>query len=66
MRVRQGNTVVDGIGFGFGDAASQINRPNTAFDLAYVPEYNYWQGQRRIQLRVRDIHTYESGIYFGG
>jgi single-stranded-DNA-specific exonuclease len=66
LRARQGQTVIDGIGFGFGDAADQVNRPNTAFDLAYVPEYNYWQGNKRIQLRIRDIHTYESGIYFHG
>lgn len=66
LRVRQGQTVLDGIGFGFGDEAVLLNRPHVAFDLAYVPEYNYWQGQKRIQLRIRDLHTYESGIYFGG
>ena len=66
VRVRQGQTILDGIGFGFGDVAPVLNRPHVAFDLAYVPEYNYWQGQRRIQLRIRDIHTYESGIYFDG
>jgi single-stranded-DNA-specific exonuclease len=66
LRVRQGERVVDAIGFGFGDEAAKINRPNVAFDLAYVPEYNFWQGTRKIQLRIRDVHTYESGIYFDG
>jgi single-stranded-DNA-specific exonuclease len=66
MRVRQGDAVFDGIGFGFGDEADKINRPDTAFDLAYVPEYNHWQGRSKIQLRIRDIHTYESGAYFNG
>jgi single-stranded-DNA-specific exonuclease len=66
LRVRQGQTVLDAIGFGFGDVAAELNRPHVAFDLAYVPEYNYWQGQKRVQLRVRDLHTYESGIYFSG
>ena len=65
MRVKQGSTVIDSIGFGFGDLAPQLNQPNVAFDLAYVPEYNFWQGKRKIQLRVRDVHVYESGIYFG-
>jgi single-stranded-DNA-specific exonuclease len=65
VRVRQGQTVLDAIGFGFGDLAETLNRPHVAFDLAFVPEYNFWQGQRRIQLRIRDLHTYESGIYFG-
>ena len=66
MRVRQGQTVIDSIGFGLGDSVASINQPNTAFDLAYVPEHNVWQGQRRIQLRIRDVHVYESGIYFDG
>jgi len=66
MRVRQGDTVLDAIGFGFGDEAGKVNKPDTSFDLAYVPEYNHWQGRSKIQLRVRDIHTYESGIYFDG
>lgn len=66
MRVRQGDTVVDAIGFGFGDEARKVNQANMAFDLAYVPEYNHWQGRSKIQLRIRDIHTYESGIYFDG
>ncbi len=66
MRVRQGQTVIDSIGFGLGDLVTSINQPNTAFDLAYVPEHNVWQGQRRIQLRIRDVHVYESGIYFDG
>jgi single-stranded-DNA-specific exonuclease len=66
MRVRQGDAVLDAIGFGLGDDAPRINRPNVAFDLAYVPEYNFWQGNRKIQLRVRDVHVYESGIYYNG
>jgi single-stranded-DNA-specific exonuclease len=66
LRVRQERTMLDSIGFGFGDLAAVLNRPDVAFDLAYVPEYNYWQGQKRIQLRIRDIHTYESGVYFSG
>jgi single-stranded-DNA-specific exonuclease len=66
LRVRQGDAIFDGIGFGFGDEADKINRPDSAFDLAYVPEYNHWQGRSKIQLRIRDIHTYESGVYFNG
>lgn len=66
MRVKQGSTIIDSIGFGFGDLAAQLNQPNVAFDLAYVPEYNFWQGKRKVQLRVRDVHVYESGVFFGG
>ena len=64
LRVAQDRTVLDSIGFGFGDVAVALNRPNVRFDLAYVPEYNVWQGQRRIQLRIRDLHVYEAGEYY--
>jgi single-stranded-DNA-specific exonuclease len=66
LRVQQDRSVLDAIGFGFGDLAAALNRAHMVFDLAYVPEYNFWQGQRRIQLRIRDIHVYEGGVYFDG
>lgn len=66
LRVQQDHAVLDGIGFGFGDWAEALNRPNARFDLAYVPEYNVWQGQRRIQLRIRDLHVFDASEYFGG
>ena len=64
LRVQQDRTMLDTIGFGFGEAAASLNRPNVRFDLAYVPEYNVWQGQRRIQLRIRDLHVFDAGEYY--
>lgn len=35
----------------------QTLKPNTRIELAYVPEVNVWQGNRRLQLVVEDLRT---------
>lgn len=55
MRVRKGETLCDVIGFGFGDMVRSLAARGGTIDMAYVIEYNHWNGVSRIQLRVKDI-----------
>jgi single-stranded-DNA-specific exonuclease len=43
------------IGFGLGEMAEAINRPNQRFAMAYVPTINRWRGRETVQLRVKDL-----------
>jgi single-stranded-DNA-specific exonuclease len=55
LRLRQQDSVLDAIGFGMGRFALPLARARRA-DFAYSLEFNEWNGQRKIQLRLRDIH----------
>ncbi|MCK5125911.1 MAG: single-stranded-DNA-specific exonuclease RecJ [candidate division Zixibacteria bacterium] len=55
MKVRKGDKVFDVIGFGFGDMVRPLSMRAGTIDMAYVVEYNHWNGVTRIQLRVKDI-----------
>jgi single-stranded-DNA-specific exonuclease len=55
FRVRQYDRVLDAIGFGMGNRALPLARAGRA-DLAYTLEFNEWNSQRRIQLRLKDLH----------
>jgi single-stranded-DNA-specific exonuclease len=55
MKVRKGDTILDVIGFGFGDLVRPLAMRAGTVDMAYVIEYNHWNGVDRIQLRVKDI-----------
>jgi len=55
MKVRKGDVVLDVIGFGFGDLVRPLSMRAGTIDMAYVIEFNHWNGVARIQLRVKDI-----------
>lgn len=55
MKVRKGDKIFDVIGFGFGDLVRPLSMRAGTIDMAYVVEYNHWNGVTRIQLRVKDI-----------
>ena len=55
MKVRKGDAVLDVIGFGFGDMARVISEKGCLVDLVYALEFNTYNGQTRIQMRLRDI-----------
>lgn len=50
-----GDRVFDCIGFGMGHRASELVAGRTKVDLAYVVEFNEWNGARRMQLRLKDL-----------
>ncbi len=54
MRVRKGTTVIDVIGFGFGDMLSQIST-GSLVDSVYTLEYNTYNNVTRVQMRIKDI-----------
>lgn len=54
MRVRKGTTVIDVIGFGFGDMLSQIST-GSLIDAVYALEYNTYNNVTRVQMRIKDI-----------
>ena len=54
MRVRKGNAVFDVIGFGFGDMVSQLSG-GLSVDLVYCLEYNTYNDETQIQIRLKDL-----------
>ncbi len=47
-------TVIDAIGFGFGEFASQIKKGD-AIDVVYTIDENTWNGNTKLQLKIKDI-----------
>jgi single-stranded-DNA-specific exonuclease len=54
MKVGDGGTVFDAIGFKFGPMAERLTRGDK-LDIAYTFEENEWNGERRYQLNIKDI-----------
>ena len=50
---KQGAHKIEGIGFGLGYLYQYI-KGNT-FDMCYSPEWNYYNGAKSIQLKIRDV-----------
>ncbi|MFH1699067.1 MAG: single-stranded-DNA-specific exonuclease RecJ [Candidatus Zixiibacteriota bacterium] len=61
MKVTKGEKTFDVIGFGFGDLVRPLSMRAGTIDMAYVVEYNHWNGMTRIQLRVKDI-KFDAGL----
>lgn len=61
MRVAQnGSGVFDTIGFNMHEYLPIIrNARDGAMEIAYSLEENYWNGSRKLQLKLRDIHIME-------
>ena len=55
FKVRQGGEVYDAIGFDLGDLIYRLTPGEESLDMVYVIEKNYWSGQSRLQLRVKDL-----------
>jgi single-stranded-DNA-specific exonuclease len=52
LRVRQGETILEAIGFGMGRCHS-LN--GESVDMLFTPELNTWQGAETIQLKIVDL-----------
>lgn len=59
FRVRQGEKVIDCIGFNQGDFLNQLNFRPMLVDMAYIIEHNEWNGIKRIQIRTKAIRLSE-------
>ncbi len=54
MKVGDGGTIFDAIGFKFGFMAERLTRGDK-LDIAYTFEENEWNGERKYQLNIKDI-----------
>jgi single-stranded-DNA-specific exonuclease len=55
MKVRKGDSILDVIGFGFGDMARVISDKGCLVDIVYAVEYNTYNDTTQIQIRLKDI-----------
>lgn len=55
FKVRQGGKIYDAIGFDLGELRYRLTPGEDNLDMVYVVEENYWNGQVRVQLRVKDL-----------
>jgi single-stranded-DNA-specific exonuclease len=58
FRVRQGNLMHEAIGFGMGSwlpRLAAVAERSGFVDLAYTLDFNEWNGQKKIQLHLKDI-----------
>jgi len=58
FKVKQKQRVFDAIGFSFGDLLDEVEDPDATLDMAFVLEENEWQGQKKLQLRLKDIKVH--------
>jgi hypothetical protein len=58
LKVKQGETVMEAIGFGLSDWHPLKGR---SINMVFVPEINRWQGHEKPQLRIIDLELQEEG-----
>ena len=54
MQVQANERQLDSIGFNFGVLAGSLS-PGNSVDLAFIPGANEYNGQRRLQLEIKDV-----------
>jgi single-stranded-DNA-specific exonuclease len=54
LRLSQGGVILDGIGFGLGERVGEFKIGDEA-DIAYAIEKDEWNGEGRIQLKIKDF-----------
>ncbi len=47
---------IDAIAFNLGNLSGKL-RPGTSIDIAYTVDMNVWNGDKRLQLKIKDIHV---------
>jgi len=53
-----GSRTLEAIGFGLGGWAGAL-RPGAAIDCVYTPSFNDWDGERSVQLELKDLRLSE-------
>ena len=54
LKVKQGRSVMEAIGFGLSDRHSLEGK---TINAAFTPELNRWQGHKRLQLKIVDLEV---------
>lgn len=65
MKARKGNTVMDVIGYGLGDKASEITSESCLVDMVYSAEYNTYNGVTKKQVNLKDIRLTVGSMPYG-
>ena len=62
--VTDGGQTLEAVGWGMSDHFTALKNKNIRLDLAFQPEINEWNNNRRVQLKIDDlqIHTLERHI----
>lgn len=55
LKVKKNGIIMDAIGFNLGDFAKPLAMRGTKIDLAYVLELNTWNGNSKVQMRLKDL-----------
>jgi len=55
MNVEQNGVVMPVIGFNLGNRLEQVKTQKALVDCAYVIEENFWNGRKKLQLRLKDL-----------
>jgi len=56
MNLKQDNVIIGSIGFNMGDIYQSLAMGRVTVDAAFCLEMNEWQGEKRLQLNVKDLH----------
>ena len=54
--VTDGHQTMEAVGWGMADHFIALKSPNLRLDMAFAPEINEWNNERRVQLRIKDLH----------
>lgn len=58
LKVRHNRSSADVVGWNMGELCETLRR-NDYVELAFIPQFNEWQGMRNIQLRAHDLKAWE-------
>jgi single-stranded-DNA-specific exonuclease len=62
MKVRQGGCVMGSIGFNMGDLYQRLAMCGGPVDTAFCLDMNEWQGEKRLQLNLKDVHFRDAPV----
>lgn len=62
FKLESNGSYIDGIGFGLGDF-QQLIELNDEIDIVFSPEYNVYNGNRKLQFNIKDIKIKHSLNY---
>jgi single-stranded-DNA-specific exonuclease len=53
--LEQSSFRLDAIGFGLGELYPKM-KPDEPIDVVYTVDMNVWNGNKKLQLKIKDIH----------
>ena len=56
MKLRQNGAVMGCIGFNMGEIYQQLAMGGVSVDAAFCLDMSEWQGEKRLQLNIKDVH----------